>query len=97
MSDKKAREFTEKLNRDLEIAEKRRFEEKTLRGEDLIVCSEDGITWRIPTKQVIADNPPFQQHAKRLMEAFRKHQTFSKNRRHFLTKNSMSFGKKAAL
>ena len=60
MSDKEAREFTEKLNRGLEIAEKRMLHEKALRGEDVIVCGNDNIIRRIPAKEVIANNPIFQ-------------------------------------
>ena len=52
MSDKEAREFTEKLNRGLEIAEKRMLQEKALRGEDVIVCGDDNIIRRIPAKEV---------------------------------------------
>ena len=56
MSDKEAREFTEKLNRGLEIAEKRMLHEKALRGEDVIVCGDDNIIRCIPAKEVIANN-----------------------------------------
>ena len=38
MSNKEMREFSEKLKRGLEIAEKRMLKEKALRGQDVIVC-----------------------------------------------------------
>ena len=60
MSDKEAREFTETLQRGLELAEKRMLQEKALRGEDVIVCDADDNIRRIPAKEVIASNPIFQ-------------------------------------
>ena len=60
MSEKEFKEFSEKLNRGLELAEKRMLQEKALRNEDVIVCGEDNIIWRIPAKEVIANNPIFQ-------------------------------------
>lgn len=60
MSDKEAREFSEKVNRGLELAEKRMLQEKALRNEDVIVCGDDNIIRRIPAKEVIANNPMFQ-------------------------------------
>jgi hypothetical protein len=33
---------------------------KALRNQDVIVCGEDHVIRRIPAKQVIADNPIFQ-------------------------------------
>lgn len=60
MPDKEAKEFTEKLDRGLELAEKRMLQEKALRNEDVIVCGEDNIIRRIPAKEVIANNPIFQ-------------------------------------
>lgn len=60
MSDKEAKEFTEKLNRGLELAEKRMLQEKALRGQDVIVCDDDNVIRRIPAKEVIANNPIFQ-------------------------------------
>ena len=46
--------------RGLEIAEKRMLQEKALRGQDVVVCGTDQIIRRIPAKQVIAENPIFQ-------------------------------------
>ncbi|MBP3849386.1 MAG: ribosome recycling factor [Prevotella sp.] len=60
MSNKEIREFNEKLCRGLEIAEKRMLQEKALRGQDVIVCGTDMVIRRIPAKQVIAENPVFQ-------------------------------------
>ena len=60
MSDKEIKEFSEKLKRGLELAEKRMLQEKALRNEDIIVCGDDNIIRRIPAKEVIANNPMFQ-------------------------------------
>lgn len=60
MSDKEAREFTEMLQRGLELAEKRMLQEKALRDEDVIVCDANNNILRIPAKEVIANNPMFQ-------------------------------------
>ena len=59
MSNKEMKEFSEKLKRGLEIAEKKMLEEKALRGESIIVSS-DGETYQsIPAKQVIEEHPIF--------------------------------------
>ena len=50
------REFSEKLKRGLEIAEKR----MALRGQDVIVCDENNNIRRIPAEEVISKNPIFQ-------------------------------------
>jgi len=60
MSDKEIQEFNEKLRRGLEIAEKRMLQEKALRGQDVVVCGNDHVIRRIPAKQVIEENPVFQ-------------------------------------
>ena len=60
MSDKEVKEFSEKLKRGLELAEKRMLQEKALRGQDVIVCDDDNVIRRIPAKEVIANNPIFQ-------------------------------------
>ena len=60
MSNKEKQEFIEKLRRGLELAEKRMLQEKARNNEDVIVCGDDNVIRRIPTKQVIADNPIFQ-------------------------------------
>jgi len=48
------------LRRGLELAEKRMLQEKARNNEDVIVCGDDNVIRRIPAKQVIADNPIFQ-------------------------------------
>ena len=60
MSEQEAKEFFEKVNRGLELAEKRMLQEKALRNEDVIVCGDDNIIRRIPAKEIIANNPMFQ-------------------------------------
>ena len=60
MSNKAIQEFNEKLRRGLELAEKRMLQEKARNNEDVIVCGDDNVIRRIPAKQVIADNPIFQ-------------------------------------
>ena len=60
MSNKEIQEFNEKLRRGLELAEKRMLQEKALRNQDVVVCGSDQIIRHIPAKQVIADNPIFQ-------------------------------------
>ena len=60
MSNKEIEEFNEKIRRGLELAEKRMLQEKALRNQDVVVCGADQIIRRIPAKQVIADNPIFQ-------------------------------------
>ena len=59
MSSKELKDFTEKLNRGLEIAEKRMLEEKAMRGQDVIVCDANNNIRRIPASHVIANNPKF--------------------------------------
>lgn len=53
MSDKEVKEFSEKLRKGLQIAEKRMLEEKALRGEDLIVSSDGKTIERIPARQYL--------------------------------------------
>ena len=60
MSNKEKQEFIEKLRRGLELAEKRMLQEKARNNEGVIVCGDDNVIRRIPAKQVIADNPIFQ-------------------------------------
>ena len=60
MSNKEIQEFNEKLRRGLDIAEKRMLQEQALRGQDVVVCGPDQIIRRIPARQVIAENPVFQ-------------------------------------
>lgn len=60
MSNKEIQEFNEKLRHGLEIAEKRMLQEKALRGQDVVICDANDIIRKIPAKQVIAENPIFQ-------------------------------------
>lgn len=60
MSNREIIEFSEKLNRGLELAEKRMLEDKALRNQDVIICDVDNNIRRIPAKEVIANNPMFQ-------------------------------------
>ena len=60
MSNKEIQEFNEKLRHGLESAEKRMLQEKALKNEDVVVCGEDNVIRHIPAKQVIAENPMFQ-------------------------------------
>ena len=60
MSNKEIQEFNEKLRKGLELAEKRMLQEKALRGQSVVVCDADNNIRKIPAKQVIAENPIFQ-------------------------------------
>mgnify|MGYP006988845812 CR=1 FL=1 len=60
MSNKEINEFSEKLRKGLKLAERRMLEDKAFHGEDIIVSSDGVIFQRIPAKQVIAENPFFQ-------------------------------------
>lgn len=60
MSNKEIQEFNEKLRKGLELAEKRMLQEKALRGQSVVVCDADNNIREIPAKQVIAENPIFQ-------------------------------------
>ena len=60
MSKKEILEFSEKLKRGLELAEKRMLQEKALHGESIVVCDSDNNIKRIPAQQVIAEIPMFQ-------------------------------------
>lgn len=53
MSDKDIIEFGEKLQYGLALAERRMLEEKALRGQDIIVCGNDGAIRRIPATEAI--------------------------------------------
>lgn len=54
MSNKEIKDFSEKLRRGLEIAEKRMLEEKALHGQDVIVCDAHNNIQRIPAREVLA-------------------------------------------
>lgn len=60
MSNKEADEFVKKLNAGLELAEKRMLQEKSSRGENVVIYTEDKGIQHIPACQVIANNDIFQ-------------------------------------
>ncbi|MBR4312979.1 MAG: ribosome recycling factor [Bacteroidaceae bacterium] len=60
MSDKEVKEFIDKLDAGLKLAEKRMLQEKALRDETVVIYSEDKGIQRIPAKQVISENIMFQ-------------------------------------
>lgn len=57
MTNKEIKEFSEKLKRGLEMAERRMLEEKAQHGEDIIVSSDGETFQRIPAKQLIEYTP----------------------------------------
>ena len=57
---KEANEFVEKLNAGLELAEKRMLQEKSKRGESVVIYTEDKGIQHIPASIVIANNNIFQ-------------------------------------
>lgn len=60
MSDKEYKDLSRKIDKGLELAEKRMLQEKALRGESVVVCDKNNNIRRIPAKQVIAENSIFQ-------------------------------------
>ncbi|MBO5250509.1 MAG: ribosome recycling factor [Bacteroidaceae bacterium] len=54
MSDKEVKEFMDKLDAGLKLAEERMLQEKSLRGETVVVYTEDKGIQHIPASQVIA-------------------------------------------
>ena len=60
MSDKEVKEFIDKLDAGLKLAEKRMLQEKALRDETVVIYSETKGIQRIPAKQVISENTMFQ-------------------------------------
>lgn len=60
MSDNEIKEFVEKLDAGLKLAEKRMLQEKSSRGENVVIYTEDKGIQHIPASQVIADNNVFQ-------------------------------------
>ena len=60
MSDKEYKDLSRKIDKGLELAEKRMLQEKALRGESVVVCDKNNNIRRIPAKQVIAENRIFQ-------------------------------------
>ncbi|MBQ8760365.1 MAG: histidine kinase [Bacteroidales bacterium] len=60
MSNKEINEFVEKLNAGLELAEKRMLQEKSLRGESVVVYTEEKGIQHIPASKIVASNVIFQ-------------------------------------
>lgn len=54
MSDKEVKEFMDKLDAGLKLAEERMLQEKSLRGETVVVYTEGKGIQHIPASQVIA-------------------------------------------
>lgn len=54
MSDKEVKEFMDKLDAGLKLAEERMLQEKSLRGETVVIYTEDKGIQHIPASQVIA-------------------------------------------
>lgn len=54
MSDKEVKDFIDKLDAGLKLAEERMLQEKSLRGETVVVYTEDKGIQHIPASQVIA-------------------------------------------
>lgn len=57
MSDKDILEFSQLLQKGLDLAERRMLEEKALRGQDIIVCNVDGNIQRIPAQKAMETLP----------------------------------------
>ena len=55
MSDKEVKDFMAKLDVGLKLAEQRMLQEKALRGETVVVYTEDKGIQYIPAQQLIAD------------------------------------------
>ena len=53
MSDKDVKEFMEKLDAGLKLAEKRMLEEKSLRGEPVVIYTGEHGIQRIPANKII--------------------------------------------
>ena len=51
MSDKEYKDLSRKIDKGLELAEKRMLHEKALRGESVVVCDKDNNIQRIPAQQ----------------------------------------------
>ena len=54
MSDKDVKEFIEKLNAGLKLAEKRMLQEKSQRDETIVVYTEEKGIQRISARQIMA-------------------------------------------
>ena len=55
MSDKEVKDFMARLDMGLKLAEKRMLQEKALRGETVVVYTEEEGIQYIPAQQLIAD------------------------------------------
>ena len=53
MSNKEVKEFSEKLDAGLKLAERRMLQEKALRGEDVIVSADGVNIQRIPASTLL--------------------------------------------
>lgn len=60
MSEKEILELQDKIDKGLQLAEKRMLQEKALHDECVIVQNSDGEIQHIPAKQVIAEHLMFQ-------------------------------------
>ncbi|MBQ2047208.1 MAG: ribosome recycling factor [Muribaculaceae bacterium] len=55
MSDKEIKEFIDKLDAGLKLAEERMLKEKSLKGENVVVYTEGKGIQHIPASQIIAE------------------------------------------
>lgn len=55
MSDKEIKEFIDKLDAGLKLAEERMLKEKSLKGENVVVYTEGEGIQHIPASQIIAE------------------------------------------
>lgn len=55
MSDKEIKEFIDKLDAGLKLAEERMLKEKSLKGENVVVYTEEKGIQHIPASQIIAE------------------------------------------
>lgn len=53
MSNNEIKDFADKIQYGLNLAERRMLEEKALHGEDVIVCDTDNTIRRIPASEAI--------------------------------------------
>ena len=60
MSDKEVKDFIEKIDAGLKLAEKRMLQEKALRNENVVVYTEKQGIQHIPARQIIAENVMYQ-------------------------------------
>ena len=60
MSDKEVKDFIEKIDAGLKLAEKRMLQEKALRNENVVVYTEKEGIQHIPARQIIAENAMYQ-------------------------------------